>query len=507
MFPGVEGRAGMPSNSSGANATAAASSAAAALVSQLVATASAFAIYWDFDSSITMGDPGTGKIRLNNATLASVTAIAVSALTLSSGNPDLSAWIAQWGASSHSPRGYIVLKNAQSEAFVAVYSVTAAVTDNGTWLQITVSHVASAGSVSAGNDLVALFTASGTDGSGDVTGPASSTDNAIARFDLATGKLLQNSTVTIDDSGNVDGVLNIAFDGTPNTDHTSIGPTTNTFVSAGSTTVMDLVYLDGTSQWVLTDADAAATAGPVKLAISLETKTAGQAMKVALPGSFVRDDTWAWTPGAVLYVSETAGQISASVPTGVDGIVRIVGYAVTADVIFFNPSDDYITIDASGNIKNVSGITPASSTNTDNFRAYRGTAQTLSDAVWTKVQFATEVFDANSWYDSATNYRFTPLVAGKYLVALAIRLTSTANIEITSVAIYKNGAVESTMSNYGVASASNDARNAIVTSIIDMNGSTDYLEGYCYHDSTTGVSADVTAGASLSFFCAARVGT
>lgn len=33
-----------------------------------------------------------------------------------------------------------------------------------------------------------------------VVGPASSTDNAIARFDLATGKLLQNSAVTVADT-------------------------------------------------------------------------------------------------------------------------------------------------------------------------------------------------------------------------------------------------------------------------------------------------------------------
>jgi hypothetical protein len=38
-------------------------------------------------------------------------------------------------------------------------------------------------------------------GSGDVIGPASSTDNAIVRFDSTTGKLLQNSTVTISDAG------------------------------------------------------------------------------------------------------------------------------------------------------------------------------------------------------------------------------------------------------------------------------------------------------------------
>lgn len=40
-------------------------------------------------------------------------------------------------------------------------------------------------------------------GTGDVVGPSSSTDNAIARFDGATGKVIQNSGVIIDDTGNV----------------------------------------------------------------------------------------------------------------------------------------------------------------------------------------------------------------------------------------------------------------------------------------------------------------
>lgn len=40
-------------------------------------------------------------------------------------------------------------------------------------------------------------------GTGDVVGPASSADNAVARFDAATGKLLQNSVVTIQDDGSL----------------------------------------------------------------------------------------------------------------------------------------------------------------------------------------------------------------------------------------------------------------------------------------------------------------
>jgi hypothetical protein len=45
--------------------------------------------------------------------------------------------------------------------------------------------------------------ATGGAGSGDVSGPASSTDNAVARFDSTTGKIIQNSGVVINDGGEV----------------------------------------------------------------------------------------------------------------------------------------------------------------------------------------------------------------------------------------------------------------------------------------------------------------
>ena len=45
---------------------------------------------------------------------------------------------------------------------------------------------------------------------GDVVGPASATDNAIARFDSTTGKLLQNSVVTIGDTGATTGITTLS---------------------------------------------------------------------------------------------------------------------------------------------------------------------------------------------------------------------------------------------------------------------------------------------------------
>jgi len=50
---------------------------------------------------------------------------------------------------------------------------------------------------------------------GDVVGAASATDNALVRFDGATGKLVQNGTVTQDDNGNLANVNSIGFDTTP----------------------------------------------------------------------------------------------------------------------------------------------------------------------------------------------------------------------------------------------------------------------------------------------------
>jgi hypothetical protein len=60
-------------------------------------------------------------------------------------------------------------------------------------------------------------------GAGDVTGAASSTDNAITRFDGTTGKVIQNSTVTLDDNGNILNVNSVVLDTTPATVPASVG--------------------------------------------------------------------------------------------------------------------------------------------------------------------------------------------------------------------------------------------------------------------------------------------
>jgi len=138
-----------------------------------------------------------------------------------------------------------------------------------------------------------------------------------------------------------DGALSL--NGAP-ADHTANGPQTATFAAGYTTTQSDLVYLSSSARWEEADADAAGTSINL-LGIALEVKDDGEAMNVALAGSFIQDaSVYSFTPGVPLYVDTTAGAITATKPSGSGDIVRTVGYAVHADMIYFNPSSDYVTL-------------------------------------------------------------------------------------------------------------------------------------------------------------------
>jgi len=117
------------------------------------------------------------------------------------------------------------------------------------------SATPTAGAVAYGTGTAYGFTAAGTAGQvltsngagvptwttnagGDVTGPASSTDNAIARFDGTTGKLIQNSVTTIDDTGAATGFTTFAAS-------TSV---TTPIVQASNSAGLSLKNASGTTQ-------------------------------------------------------------------------------------------------------------------------------------------------------------------------------------------------------------------------------------------------------------------
>ena len=138
-----------------------------------------------------------------------------------------------------------------------------------------------------------------------------------------------------------------------------------------------------------------------------------------------------------------------------------------------------ITLPASTGTVMVSGNMPA-------FSAYQNAGTSYSSNTYTKIQFNTEEFDTANAFDSTTNYRFTPQIAGYYQINLASAASAGTYFELD---IFKNGS--------RFKATQNSIYFAItVSSIIYMNGSTDYLEGYVF---ITGIGTLTASSAFTNF--------
>lgn len=118
------------------------------------------------------------------------------------------------------------------------------------------------------------------------------------------------------------------------------------------------------------------------------------------------------------------------------------------------------------------------------FQAYLGPAQSVTAGVNTKIQFNTKNYDTGSYYDNTTNYRYTPLVAGKYLVTVQLGTqgvsSSTNQYSTQAVYLYKNGAAVSAQQSqiFYVTSGTTLGSVETTTYLVGMNGTTDYIEGF-----------------------------
>jgi hypothetical protein len=115
------------------------------------------------------------------------------------------------------------------------------------------------------------------------------------------------------------------------------------------------------------------------------------------------------------------------------------------------------------------------------------------------VQFNSETFDTDNCFDSTTNYRFTPNKAGKYLVTVMCFYNTSASAR-TIFAVFKNGSLYQRVFD---ATAANTSPGVTGSCLVDMNGTTDYLEIFVnMTDATTRnveESATGDTGASAAF--------
>lgn len=195
------------------------------------------------------------------------------------------------------------------------------------------------------------------------------------------------------------------------------------------------------------------------------------------------------------------------VTTGITGAVPLANggtsssmAAVAGGAVYSNGSNLAITAaGSSGQVLTSNGTSAptwqASAGGVDiAFRAFRNTSDQTIAAGYVKLQLNGTDFNVGGYFDPTTNFRFTPLVAGKYRFEWLIYFDTIVASTTVGSSLYKNGSSEA-LGNFIAAVASTGIVGG--DALVSMNGSTDYIELYAYNGSVGNTT--VAAGRTVTF--------
>jgi hypothetical protein len=131
--------------------------------------------------------------------------------------------------------------------------------------------------------------------------------------------------------------------------------------------------------------------------------------------------------------------------------------------------------DATGTI--LTTATPGVPVNGPAFSAYANASTSVANTTFTKLLFQVEEFDTNSNFSSS---RFTPTVAGYYQINGMVSITSSPASGILLFSLFKNGVRFLDANQIPFAS---QAPKCLISCLVYLNGSTDYVELYGYQSS------------------------
>jgi hypothetical protein len=130
---------------------------------QGVAGPSGGGIPWAWDTATGAADPGTGKIRGNNATLSSITAFYVSATDANGASE--ATWLDAIDDSTSTLKGYLQLVKTSAAANSMLFQVTG-VSGSGAYRTIAVTYVSGSATLSAGDSIALTSARTGDKGDG-----------------------------------------------------------------------------------------------------------------------------------------------------------------------------------------------------------------------------------------------------------------------------------------------------------------------------------------------------
>ena len=176
--------------------------------------------------------------------------------------------------------------------------------------------------------------------------------------------------------------------------------------------------------------------------------------------------------------SATATQnFTLAVPSSPDGTIKLArgnSGATTADIF---------SVSNSGVVTFTNSIVQPNPTAAVNVcSVYRSASQSINTGVFNRVQLNVSIFDTGSFFDTVTNYRFLPTVAGYYNIYANVGMGS-GGAGQRIAAIYKNGSEYRKLS----ATLAITGASAILggSCLISLNGSSDYVELWAFQDSTS----------------------
>ena len=129
--------------------------------------------------------------------------------------------------------------------------------------------------------------------------------------------------------------FNIAAPSLPTTDHTSTGLSAQMLAGEEILAFQTVCISTTAGDVIVSDSNAIGTMPVVGIATAAISNDATGSI---LLNGFIRDDSWSWTAGSILYASETAGAMTHTAPTTSGALVQPLGVALTATVVLFQPS-------------------------------------------------------------------------------------------------------------------------------------------------------------------------